>query len=170
MVVVVVREFGPLITAMLVLARSGTANVVELGTARALGEVEALESMGIDPVHYLVMPRVVGMAIGVFGLTIYFIFSALASGYLWAFLQNVPLTPGDYFKQLAASLTWMDFAILVLKSGLFGMVIAVITCYHGLSQPLQLEEVSGVTVRAVSQSILACVALDALFIFVYLFL
>ena len=53
MVIVVVRELGPLLAAMLVLARVGTANVIELGTARALGEVEALEALGIDPVHYL---------------------------------------------------------------------------------------------------------------------
>ena len=56
MVIVVVRELGPLLTAVLVLARVGTANVIELGTARALGEVEALEAMSIDPMHYLIMP------------------------------------------------------------------------------------------------------------------
>src|SRR5207249_1471031 len=66
MVIVVVRELGPLLTALLVLARVGTANVIELGTARAMGEVEALEALGIDPMHYLVMPRVIGMAVGVF--------------------------------------------------------------------------------------------------------
>ena len=58
MVVVVVRELGPLVTALLVVARVGTANVIELGTARATGEVEALEALGIDSVHYLVVPRV----------------------------------------------------------------------------------------------------------------
>src|SRR5215467_1005909 len=71
MVIVVVRELGPLLAALLLLARIGTANVVELGTARALGEVEALEALAIDPVHYLVAPRVVGMAIGIFALTVY---------------------------------------------------------------------------------------------------
>src|SRR5579859_947155 len=96
MVLVIVRELGPLFTAMLVLSRSGSANVIELGTSRALGEVEALESMGIDPVHYLVMPRVIGMALGVFALTSYFIICSLVFGYLWAFLQEVPLRPGDY--------------------------------------------------------------------------
>src|SRR5882724_6620328 len=72
MVIVVVRELGPLMTALLVLARIGTSNVIELGTARALGEVEALEALGIDPIHYLVVPRVIGMAIGIFSLTVYF--------------------------------------------------------------------------------------------------
>src|SRR6266705_4181914 len=104
MVIVVVRELGPLLAATLVLARVGTANVIELGTARALGEVEALEALGIDPVHYLIAPRVFGMALGVFSLTVYLILGALASGYLWAFLQNIPLRPSDYFKQLTGSL------------------------------------------------------------------
>ncbi len=103
MVIVVVRELGPLVAALLVLARVGTANVVELGTARATGEVEALEALGIDPVHYLVVPRVLGMALGVFALTVYLILGALLSGYLWAFLQDVPLRPGDYFRQLATA-------------------------------------------------------------------
>lgn len=168
MVYLVVRELGPFVTAMLVLARPGTANVIELGTARALGEVEALEVLGIDPIHYLVMPRVIGMALGVLALAVYFIISALIFGYVWAFIQNIPLRPGDYFRQLADSLSSLDFAVLAVKSSLFGMAIATITCYHGLAQPLGLEEVSRATVRAVAQSIVACVLIDALFIIVYL--
>jgi phospholipid/cholesterol/gamma-HCH transport system permease protein len=168
MVIVVVRELGPLLTALLVLARIGTANVVELGTARALGEVEALEALGIDPVHYLVAPRVVGMAVGIFALTVYLILGALGSGYLWAFLQDVPLRPGEYFRQLAGALTGLDFILLALKTGAFGFIIAVVTCYHGLAQPLRLEEVSSATVRAGAQSLIACIAMDALFIVIYL--
>jgi len=168
MVLAVVRELGPLLTALLVLARIGTANVVELGTARALGEVEALEALGIDPVHYLVVPRVLGLALGVFSLTVYLILGALLSGYLWAFLQDVPLQPGDYFRQLADALRGLDFALLALKTFAFGFIIAVVTCYHGLAQPLRLEEVSAATVRAVAQSIIACIVIDAMFIIIYL--
>jgi phospholipid/cholesterol/gamma-HCH transport system permease protein len=168
MVLVVVRELGPLLAALMVLARIGTANVVELGTARAMGEIEALESLAIDPVHYLVVPRVVGMALGIFCLTVYLILGAIASGYLWAFIQDVPLLPGDYFRQLANALSGLDFALLALKTCLFGFIIAIVTCYHGLAQPLRLEEVSYATVRAVAQSVIACVLLDAVFIVVYL--
>jgi phospholipid/cholesterol/gamma-HCH transport system permease protein len=168
MVLVVVRELGPLVTALLVLARIGTANVIELGTARAMGEVEALEALGIDPVHYLVVPRVVGMAIGVFTLTVYLILGALVSGYLWAFIQDVPLRPGDYFRQLAGSLSGLDFALLAIKTCAFGFIIAIVTCYHGLAQPLRLEEVSFATVRSVAQSIIGCVLIDAVFIVLYL--
>lgn len=168
MVIVVVRELGPLLTAFLVLARAGSANVVELGTARALGEVESLEALGIDPVHYLVLPRVIGMMAGVFSLTVYLILGALVSGYVWAFLQDVPLQPGDYFSQLAGALNYMDFVLLALKTGAFGFIIAITTCYHGLAQPLHLEEVPRATVRAVAQSVIGCVLVDALFIVVYL--
>ena len=168
MVIVIVRELGPLIAAMLVLARVGTANVIELGTARALGEVEALEALGIDPVHYLIVPRVIGMSLGIFSLTVYLIIGALASGYLFAFLQDAPLTPHDYCDQLAAALGWLDFVMLALKTVAFGFFIAIVTCYHGLSQPLRLEDVSRVAVRAVSQGIIVCVLIDALFIVIYL--
>lgn len=168
MVSVVVRELGPLLTALVVLSRSGAANVIELGHARALGEVEALEALGIDPIHYLVVPRVIGMALGIFSLTIYLIIGALFSGYMWAFLQDVPLRPGEYLAQLARSLRALDFVLLALKTAFFGGIIAVVTCYHGLAQPLRLEEISAATVRAVAQSVILCMLLDALFIIVYL--
>jgi len=111
---------------------------------------------------------VVGMALGVFALTVYVILGALCSGYLWAFLQDVPLRPGEYFRQLAGALSGLDFGLLALKTLAFGFIIAVVTCYHGLAQPLQLEEVSTATVRAVAQTVVACVLLDALFIVIYL--
>ena len=168
MVLVVVRELGPLIAALLVLARVGTAHVVELGTARALGEVEALEALGIDPMHYIVVPRVVGMSVSVFALTIYLIAGALLSGWLWAFVQDVALTPGDYFRQLAGALGVIDFTLLAFKTLAFGFVIAVVTCYQGLAQPLRIEEVSGATVRAVAQSVAGCIGIDALVIILYL--
>ncbi len=168
MVIVVVRELGPLLTMLLVLARVGTANVIELGTARAMGEIEALEALGIDPVHYLVLPRVAGLAIGIFSLTVYLILGSIVSGYVWAFIQDVPLRPSDYFRQLAESLSGVDFALLALKTLCFGFLIAIITSYHGLAQPLRLEEVSYATVRAVAQSVIACVLIDALFIIIYL--
>jgi phospholipid/cholesterol/gamma-HCH transport system permease protein len=168
MVTVVVRELGPIFAALLVLARAGTANVVELGTARALGEVEALEALGIDPIHYLVVPRVIGMALSIFALTIYLILSALLSGYLFAFLEGVPLLPGDYFRQLADALIWQDFILLVLKTFSFGIFIAIVTCFEGLAHPLRLEDVSRASTSAVGKCVVGVVLLDAVFIFVYL--
>jgi phospholipid/cholesterol/gamma-HCH transport system permease protein len=167
MVAVVVREIGPLLAAFIVLVRVGLANVIELGTIRAVGEIEALEALGIDPVHYLIVPRVIGMSLGVFSLTIYFILTALASGYLFAFLHDVPLTPGDYFRQIAEAFNGLDFDLLAMKTVAFGFFTAAVTCYHGLAQPLRIEEISGVAVRAVSQGIIVCVLIDVIFILIY---
>ena len=169
MVTVIVRELGPLLTALIVLARAGTANVVELGTMRALGEVEALESLGVDPIHYLVMPRVIGLATSVFCLTTYLVLIAIAGGYVFAFLQNVPLTLTDYLTQLNNALRWEDFVLFALKTVLFGSIIAVVSCYHGLARPLRVEEISQVTARAVVESVTGCVLLDAFFLLGYLF-
>jgi len=168
MVLIMVRELGPLLTALVILARVGTAMVVELGTARALGEVEALEALGIDPIHYLVVPRVVGLALSVLALTVYLILGTILSGYAWAFLQEVPLSPAEYFRQLAGALSWLDFGVLALKTIGFGAVLAVVICYHGLARPLHLDDVAPATVRAVGQALVGCVLLDALFIVVYL--
>ena len=70
--------------------------------------------------------------------------------------------------QIAGALTYLDFVLLALKTCAFGFIIAIVTCYHGLAQPLQLNEISRATVRAVAQSIIACVLIDALFIIIYL--
>ena len=168
MVTVVVRELGPIVAALLVLARVGTVYVIELGTARAQGEVEALEALGIDPIHYLVVPRVFGLAVASFALTIYLIIVAIVSGYLFAFLQDVPLKPGDYFAQLAQALRWQDFALLAVKTVCFGSTIAVVCCYQGLAQRLRIEDVSAATIRAVMHSLVVCVLLDAVFIVIYI--
>ncbi len=74
----------------------------------------------------------------------------------------------DYFAQLAGSLTPLDFITLALKTVFFGAIIAIVTCYHGLAQPLRLEEVSSATISAVAQSVVLCMLLDALFIVLYL--
>jgi phospholipid/cholesterol/gamma-HCH transport system permease protein len=153
---------------LLVLARVGTAIVIDLSTQRALGEIEALEALGIDPIHYLVVPRVWGLAVSIFSLTVYLIIISLISGYLFAFIQDVPLKPGQYFEQLATSLRWEDFLLLALKTFLFGIFIAIITCYQGLAHPVRLEDVSNVSTRAVVESVVACVLIDALFIIIYL--
>jgi phospholipid/cholesterol/gamma-HCH transport system permease protein len=168
MVIAVVRELGPLIGAFVILSRVGTAHVVELGTARAMGEVEALEGLAIDPIHFLVIPRVVGMMAGTFALTVYLIIGAMISGYVWVFIQDIPLRPEEYLRQIALALSGMDFVLLGLKTLVFGFIMAIVTCFHGLARPIRMEEVSRATVQAVTQSVIACVLLDALFIAVYL--
>lgn len=116
----------------------------------------------------LVADGSIGMALGIFALTVYLILGTIVSGYIWAFLQNAPLLPGDYFRQIAQSLRPLDFVLLAIKTWTFGSVIAIVTCYHGLAQPLRLEQVAGASVQALTQAGVLCVLVDALFIMIYL--
>ena len=138
---VIVREWRPS-AALVVLARVGTPTVVELGTARAQGEVEALEALGIDPIHYLVPPRVVGITVAVFALSVFLLVFAVFSGWLVSVVANLP-PPAGYLAQIVRALRWQDFPLLAAKSLTFGGVGALIACYQGLARPLRLEEVPG---------------------------
>ncbi len=163
-VMVVIRELAPLITAFLVLGRSGTNTVVQLGTSRALGEVEALEALAIDPIHYLVVPRIIGLATAVLALTVYLIMGTLGFGFVFVFLSDVPLTLETFAGEIAGSLSWFDFLLLGFKTAGFGTIIAVTTCYAGLARPLTLAEVAPASTQGVVLGIAGCLLLDALLV------
>ena len=168
MVTVVMRELGPLLTTFLLAARTGTATVVELGALRMTGKVDHAEKLGVRSMRELVVPRLKALAVATFCLTIYLIFIALATGYVVAFLQGVPLRPGAYCGQLADAMHWLDFVLVGLKAGLFGAVVAVVSCYHGLERLLKIEEFSQAATRAVVESLACCLVLDAVFLAGYL--
>lgn len=167
LVTVVIRELGPLTAALVVLARVGTAAVTELGTSRAVGEVEALEAMGIDPIHFLVVPRLIGFTVSIVSLTVYMVMTALLAGYLVAFLQGLPMGLGEYFRVIADAVSWVDFPLLALKTLAFGMLTSLIICYHGLAEAMRLEDVGLATTRTVAHTMVACLFVDALFLPVY---
>ncbi len=162
MVTVVIRELGPLLTVFLLAARAGTATVVELGALRLSGKI------GTRAMRELVVPRVKALAVSTFCLTVYLIFIALATGYVVAFLQGVPLRLAGYCAQLADAMHWMDFVLVTVKAALFGAVLAVVSCYHGLERMGQIEDFSQATTRAVVESFACCLALDAVFLAGYL--
>jgi phospholipid/cholesterol/gamma-HCH transport system permease protein len=126
-----VRELGPIVTAMIVITRSGTAMAAEMATNRISGQVEALEAMGIDVFHYLIAPRVIGSTISLFCMVIYFDVIALVGGFLVASTQlTMPwILYSDYILE---SLQPLDLYISLSKSILFGFVITLFSCYHGL--------------------------------------
>jgi phospholipid/cholesterol/gamma-HCH transport system permease protein len=168
MVTVMVRELAPLTAALVVLARVGTATVTELGTARAMGEVEALEVLGIDPVHYLVVPRLVGFSVATVSLTAYIAAVSMVSGYVSAFLRGLPMTPGEFIWAVVSAFSWLDFPLLGLKALGFGVLTSMVICHHGLAQPLRIEEVGQVTTRTVAHALVGCLVLDGLFLPFYL--
>jgi phospholipid/cholesterol/gamma-HCH transport system permease protein len=170
LVTVVIRELAPLTAALVVLARVGTAVVTELGTSRAVGEVEALEALGVDPIHYLVVPRVVGFTVSIICLTVYLILFALVTGYLVGFLRGMNLSLGEFGAMISSALSWVDFPLLGLKTLAFGLIASLIMCYHGLAEPMRLEQVGRATTRTVAHTVVACLMCDALFLPIYLLL
>lgn len=131
LVIAVVRELGPIITAMVVLTRSGTAMAAEMATNRVTGQVEALEAMGVDVFHYLIAPRVLGSMVAMFCMIVYFDTVALVGGFLVASVQLTMPIP-VYLEQIGDSLQPLDLYISLSKGILFGLVASLFTCYHGL--------------------------------------
>jgi phospholipid/cholesterol/gamma-HCH transport system permease protein len=170
MVAVFLREMAPMTAGLVVLARVGTAAVIDLGTARAMGEVEALEALGIDPIHYLVVPRVVGFAAAVVSLSLYLLVVSLASGYAFAYARGLKASPLEFLTQVAGAMSVLDFPLLALKTLLFGTLTGLVICYQGLARPLTLAEVGAATTRTVAVCVVGCLVIDAAFIVVYLLL
>ena len=167
---VIIREVAPLAATLVVLMRVGTAMVTELGMARATGEVEALEALGIDPIHLLVVPRVIGLTVSVFALTMYLAVVSLMGGYLMGFVRCSSLTLNDYFGSIVSALTWIDFPLLGHKTLLLGAVNSLVICYQGLAEPLRLEQVGDATARTVAMCLVASLVLDVIFLVPNLFL
>ncbi len=153
MVLVLVREAAPLLTALVVIARSGTAVASEIGNMRANREIEALESMGINPLSFIVFPRVVGGIVSVLCLAFYFNFVALIGGFFMT--QMIHKMPFGFFADsLLRAFAQEDVVIFFLKNSFGGMIIFVICCYQGLSVKKSPHEVPQVTTDAVVKSII----------------
>lgn len=153
LIVMIVREAGPLLVALVVVARSGTAVASEVGNMRANREIEALESMGINPLSFIVFPRVIGGVISVLCLAFIFNVVALLGGFaITRFLQDMPFS--FYLESLARGFAKEDFFIFLAKNGFSGMIIFVVCCYQGLLVKKSPHEVPQVTTQAVVNSVI----------------
>ena len=159
MVMIIVRELGPLITALVVIARSGTAVASEVGNMRVNKEIEALESMGINPLSYIVFPRILGGVISVLCLAFYFNAIALLGGYFVTRLIN-EMPFAFYADSLARAFALEDVWLFLLKNGFSGMIMFVVSCYQGMLVQQSPHEVPQVTTKAVVNSIIYCVTFN----------
>ena len=162
MVVVIVRELGPLLTALVVAGRSGTAIAAELATNKVMGEVNALRGMGIDPIHYHVLPRLGATVLSVFGLIVVFDLVAILSGLVAA--SSAGMTSARYFNIVLDSLAFRDVLLTAIKGLLFGVIVGLIPCFHGLSIRGRPTEVPVAASQAVVVSIIAIFVCSALFV------
>ncbi|MFQ5735269.1 MAG: MlaE family ABC transporter permease [Thermodesulfobacteriota bacterium] len=149
---VVVRELGPVIASVIVIARSGTAIAAELGTMKISREIAALEVMGIDPMHYLVMPRVIGTAVSVFALTVYFEVISIGGGYLLAgFGKKVAFSV--YMSSILGAMGFVEVGVSILKSILFGLITGTVCSYHGLMVQRSITQIPQEVTKAVIGSL-----------------
>jgi phospholipid/cholesterol/gamma-HCH transport system permease protein len=164
MVVVLVRELGPLLLAMVVIARSGSAIAVELANMRIGGEIQALEWSGIDPFSYLVLPRLGGACVSLVCLVLLFIAFSLAGGFVLGLILAPHSAPDlDHFTaMLARHLTVLDAAVVLAKTVVPGFLIAAIAAKEGIDCAGSVTEVPRATTRAVVRSIAAVAIWDAL--------
>lgn len=161
MVMIIVRELAPLITALIVIARSGTAVATEIGNMKVNREIEALQLMGINPLSYIVFPRIAGGVLSVLSLGFYFNAIALLGGFIVSrAIHNIPFS--FYFESLAAAFSGVDFILFLIKNGFSGLIIFVLACYQGLSIGSSSHEVPQITTKAVVHSIIAVTALNLL--------
>jgi len=162
MVVAIVRELGPMLTAIAVAGRSGTAIAAELATNTVMGEVRALEGMGIDPLQYLVLPRFVAAIVSVAGLILVFDCVAVFAGLVAAVTNG--MSSARYFDIVLRSLTLMDVWLTIAKGLVFGAIIGIVPSYHGLGVRRGPTGVPIASSQAVLGSIVLIFIFSALFV------
>jgi phospholipid/cholesterol/gamma-HCH transport system permease protein len=155
-VAVVLRELAPLTTAIIVASRSGTAIATELGNMKSNSEILALSSLGIDPLRFVVWPRLMGAVVSVLVLTIYFGMMAIMSGYLmgaWLGSSSFSSLQAGFSDALVPE----DIVLYFVKCGGLGLLVGWFSCHYGLGVRSSPTEVPQQASKAVIMSLLGSV-------------
>lgn len=162
------RELGPLITAIVVIGRSGSAFAAEIGTMKVTEEIDALETMAISPVQFLVVPKFLAMVIMLPCLTIW----ANAMGILGGSLFGVTQADFTFVRYIRDSIDFLvlrDITTGLIKSVMFGITITAVGCLEGLRTGAGAEQVGRSTTRAVVVSIFLVILVDLVFTALFFF-
>src|SRR6267154_731604 len=162
------RELGPLITAIVVIGRSGSAFAAEIGTMKVTEEIDALETMAIDPIHFLVTPKFIAMIVMLPCLTIWANSMGILGGALFGVAQ-ADFTWIRYIQSSLDALFLRDISTGLIKSVMFGMTITAVGCHEGLSTGAGAEQVGRSTTRAVVVSIFLVILVDLVFTTLFFF-
>jgi phospholipid/cholesterol/gamma-HCH transport system permease protein len=163
------RELGPLITAVIVIGRSGSAFAAEIGTMRVTEEIDALETMAINPVSFLVAPKFVAMILMLPCLTIWANFMGILGGSLFGVLQ-ADFTFQRYISASLDALYLRDVVTGLIKSFMFGITITAVGCQEGFNTGGGAEQVGRSTTKAVVVSIFLVILVDLIFTMLFFFL
>lgn len=158
----ITRELGPLITAIIVAGRSGSAIAAEIGTMKVSEEIDALQTMGIHPISYLVVPRTLAMIIVLPCLTILSDFIGISGGFFLAiFSLKIPFVA--FLNEMASAILLKDFMTGLIKSFFFAIIISQIGAYQGFSVRGGAEGVGKSTTASVVSSIFLIIMADTFF-------
>jgi phospholipid/cholesterol/gamma-HCH transport system permease protein len=158
---VVLRELAPLLTAIIVIARSGTAIAAELGSMKINGEIDAIEMLGIPSDRYLILPRILGVTLSVVILTFYFVLSSFMAGFLISsFGWHIPYQ--QFVQGIMLSLGAGEVIVLFSKSLIFGLFVSATCCCYGLNVGRSATEIPQAATKAVMTSLFAVFFLDGL--------
>jgi phospholipid/cholesterol/gamma-HCH transport system permease protein len=160
--IAMVRELGPIMTAILVAGRSGSGYAAELGSMAVNDEVDALVTMGLEPVSYLVVPRVLAVVIAMPCLAMLSSLAGIAGGLAVGIVQ-LDLTLSQYLNETRDILTVRHIMIGLVKSVFFGLLVSAVGCYKGLSVQGAEEGVGRAATAAVVAGIFLIILADALF-------
>jgi phospholipid/cholesterol/gamma-HCH transport system permease protein len=162
------RELGPLMTAIIFTGRSGSAFAAELGTMKVNEEIDALNTMGLDPVRFLILPRIMASLAMTPLLSVFSGVVGVCGGSL--VLLSLDYSLVTYFKEVVSAVTYVDFLGGIFKSVVFGVVVAGVGCLRGLETGIGATAVGDATTRAVVSGIVFIVVIDGVFSVVYYYL
>lgn len=160
--ILILREIGVLLVAIMVAGRSGSSYTAELGSMKMREEIDALQTMGFSPVDVLILPRVLALVIALPILTFVGSMAALYGGGLVALFYG-DMTPEIYIERLKDAISITHFKVGMIKAPFMGAVIGIIACTEGMRVKGSAESLGLQTTKSVVKSIFAVIVLDGLF-------
>jgi phospholipid/cholesterol/gamma-HCH transport system permease protein len=162
----ILRELGVLMAAIIIAGRSGSAFTAQIGTMRVNEEIDALRTIGLDPVEVLVIPRLLGLMLTLPMLALCANLFGIFGGALMAW-GSLGITPGQFTRQLQSALYPWTFWIGLIKAPFFALIIALIGCFEGFQVAQSAESVGRLTTLSVVESIFLVIVADATFSIVF---
>jgi phospholipid/cholesterol/gamma-HCH transport system permease protein len=165
----VVREIGPVMTALIIAGRVGSAIAAELGTMRVTEQLDALRALATDPVRYLVAPRLIALLVAAPVLTVWANATGVFGGFLIGTLK-LGILPSLYWKMTTYPLVLKDLTQGLIKAVVFGALICIVSCYEGFRTEGGAEGVGRSTTLAVVTSFILIIAADCLITAMFYFI
>lgn len=167
--ILVLREIGVLIAAILIAGRSGSAFTAEIGMMKVNEEVDALRTTGVDPIEVLVLPRINALVITLPLLAFFANIAALTGGTIMA-VATLDVTYTQFVRQLTDAMTMKNFLVGMVKAPVFAFLIGLVGCYEGLQVGGSAESIGRLTTKSVVESIVLVILADATFSIIFSFL